>query len=314
MLTTFLIVFEQMMRILILLGTGFALNRLNLIPKATGQVLSRLVIMVFQPAIVLYTNLVECRVDSLAANRTVVLVGLAFCAVSMALAMLLSRRFGGGDPTQTGIYRYALSFPNTGAVATPLALAMSGTAGLFQLNLYLFFTGIFTYSWGVAQLQPAHARESLRAMMRKVINPVFLAMVIGLALGVLGVGEWLPGSVLEAMGSLGECYVPACLLVIGFSVGEHPIANAAGDRKVYLFTALRLLVIPGVFLLILRLLGAPDMVCLLTVLVYACPCGMNVVVYPTSYGQDCRTGLSMVLISSLASMLTVPVMYALATL
>ena len=82
--------------------------------------------------------------DSLAANSTVVLFGLGFCFVSMGIALLLARPFGAGDSAQTGIYRYAFTFPNTGAVATPLALAMSGTAGLFQLNLFLFFTGIFT--------------------------------------------------------------------------------------------------------------------------------------------------------------------------
>ena len=144
MLTTFLIVFEQMIRILILMAVGFALNRLNLIPKAAGQVLSRLVTLLFLPALVLHTYMVECRVDSLAANSVVVLFGLGFCIVSVCLSLVLARPFGEGDPARTGVYRYAVTVPNTGAVATPLVLALSGTAGLFQQNLYLFFT-IFCY-------------------------------------------------------------------------------------------------------------------------------------------------------------------------
>ena len=38
---------------------------------------------------------------------------------------------------------------------------------------------------------------------------------------------------------------------------------------------------------------------------------MNVVVFPASYGQDCETGASIVMISSLGSIITVPLMYAL---
>ena len=47
------------------------------------------------------------------------------------------------------------------------------------------------------------------------------------------------------------------------------------------------------------------------VLAIAGPSGMNVVVFPASYGQDCETGASIVMISSLGSILTVPVLYAL---
>lgn len=49
----------------------------------------------------------------------------------------------------------------------------------------------------------------------------------------------------------------------------------------------------------------------LVALTFAGSCGMNVVVFPSSYGQDCRAGASVVLISSLCSILTVPIIYAL---
>ena len=38
---------------------------------------------------------------------------------------------------------------------------------------------------------------------------------------------------------------------------------------------------------------------------------MNVVVFPASYGRNCETGASIVMISSLLSILTVPLLYAL---
>lgn len=49
----------------------------------------------------------------------------------------------------------------------------------------------------------------------------------------------------------------------------------------------------------------------LVVLTFSCPSGMNVVVFPASYGQDCKTGASIVLLSCLGSVITVPILYAL---
>jgi len=49
----------------------------------------------------------------------------------------------------------------------------------------------------------------------------------------------------------------------------------------------------------------------MAVIAFSGPSGMNVVVFPASYGQNCETGASIVMVSSLGSILTVPLMYAL---
>ena len=314
MLQSFLTVFEQMFRILILLAVGFAFNKLHLIPREAERVLSRLVTLLFLPAIVLHTNLVECRVDSLAQYSELVLYGALLCFLSIGLAYAFSGQFARGDSYLKGVFRYALTFPNTGAVGTPLVLAMFGTAGLFRYNLFLFVNTILTYSWGIMQLQPSHKREGVASALRKTLNPTFLAMVLGLVLGVLGAKTWLPSVVIDTVGSLGGCYTTVSLLLTGYVVGDYSVSQALGSRRVYVYTAVRLLVIPGVFLLLLRVLNAPAEACVMAALTYACPCGMNTVVFPASYGEDCRTGVSMVLISSLCSIITAPLIYALATL
>lgn len=312
-LQSFLTVFEQMFRILILIGVGFAFNKLNLIPKEAGRVMSRLVTLLFLPAIVLHTNLVECRIDSLAQYSNLVLYGGVFCLVSVGLSYLFSGKFARGDNYIKGVYRYAISFPNTGAVGTPLVLAMFGTAGLFRYNLFLFVSTIVTYSWGIMQLQPSHKREGgVLNTLHKVINPTFVGMILGLVLGVLGAKTWLPSVVIDTVDSLGGCYTTISLMLTGFTIANYPFAQTLGSRRVYIYTAARLLVIPCVFLFALRLINAPVEACIMTALTYACPCGMNTVVFPASYGEDCHSGASMVLISSICSILTAPLVYALA--
>jgi len=59
MLTAFLTTLEQMTRILLFLIVGFGLNRLHILPKGAGAGISRLVTMVFLPALLIYTNMTE---------------------------------------------------------------------------------------------------------------------------------------------------------------------------------------------------------------------------------------------------------------
>ena len=310
MLQSFLAVFEQMFRILILLSVGYILNKLHLLPKEAERVMSRLVTLLFLPGIILYTNLVECRIDSLAQHSELVLYGAALCLVSIGVAYLFSGLFARGDNYLKGVYRYALTFPNTGAVGTPLVLALFGTAGLFRYNLFLFVSTLLTYSWGIMQLQPSHKREGVINSIRKILNPTFVGMVLGLVLGVLGAKEWLPSVVIDTVGGLGDCYVPVSLLLTGYTIADYPFAQTLGSRRVYIYTAVRLLVIPCIFLAILRLIHAPQEACIMAALTYAC--GMNTVVFPAAYGEDCQSGASMLLISSLCAIFTAPLIYALA--
>ena len=48
---------------------------------------------------------------------------------------------------------------------------------------------------------------------------------------------------------------------------------------------------------------------LIMVVLYACPCGLNTIVYPATYGGDTKTGASMACISHTLSVITIPLMY-----
>ena len=81
------------------------------------------------------------------------------------------------------------------------------------------------------------------------------------------------------------------------------------NKKVYIVSALRLIVIPAVFVTALRLVGADKIVVTLALVLLSTPLGMNTIVYPASFGGDTKTGASMTMISSILSIITIPLMY-----
>lgn len=310
MVTTFLTTLGEMLRILLFLGIGYCFNRFRLATKAAEQILSKFVTLLFLPAMMLYTGIKEFRMENLLEYSQMILIGGLFTLLSVLLGLAVAKLFAKEDAYLKGVYRYALAIPNTGAVATPLMLAFFGTKGLFQFGMYSFVLSILTYSWGIMQLLPGEGRHNWLYYLRSIFNLNFIAKLLGIVLGALGAAQWMPAFVVNTAADLSSCYVPVALLLTGFSIADYPFSQILGDRRVWWFTLLRLIVIPMVFLALLLITRPPYMICLMTILAFACPCGMNVVVYPAAYGKDCRSGASMVLISSVLSILTVPLIYA----
>ena len=314
MINAFLTTLEQMGRILLFLVFGFGLNRLHILPKSASAGVSRLITMVFMPALLIYSNMTEFNLANVGQYSQLVLWGGLFMTIAILISYLLVGRFAKGNPLEHGVFLYGLTFPNTGAVGTPLILAIMGTVGYFQYNLFLLTMTIMTYAWGVGLFLSTERKNPVKRFFVNMFNPIFISMMIGLILGAVGAKNWMPTLVTGFMKDLGACYVPVSLLLTGFTVADYPLGEIFNRPKSYVFALFRLIIIPMAMLLLAYVFGLPKSIASLIAFTYAGPCGMNVVVFPASFGQDCRTGSSIVLLSSLCSVLTVPVIFALVQL
>ncbi|MCI8417855.1 MAG: hypothetical protein HFI33_10265 [Lachnospiraceae bacterium] len=308
---TFWAMFNQMTGLFALLLIGYSMNRLGLLPEHTEEVLSRLVTKLFLPALTIYTFMEECTVENLRTYGSWVVYGTMFVGASILLAILLAKLMARKNSYLEGIYRYVLAFPNTGGVGTPVVLALFGTAGLFQYQLFQLLNGIATYGWGIVQMIPNPPARKWTDHVKNICNPVFVSTAIGAVLGLTGAIRYLPPVVPSTLQTIGGAYSVLAMLLVGFVLGDYQVKDMVNGRPFYVVSLLRLLAIPCLYLAVLRLLHAPHMLCVMTCLVYACPCGMNTVVYPAAYGQDTRPGASMILISSALSMVTIPCIYML---
>ncbi len=311
MFEAFTLTLNQMLQILILLTLGFGMNKSRLVSREMGNVFSKFLTMLFIPSMTLYSNMMECKLTSLASNLPLVFYGTAFYLIGLFLSYPLAKCLSPNDLYMRGVYRYAMAMPNTAAVAVPILLSLYGMSGVFQFGLFAIAGSILTYSWGIAQMQPSHGKTSWRTNLAKCININTVAMIVGMILGLLGAPNWMPTFISDTVYDLSQCYIPVALLLAGFSIADYPLAEVFHNKKIYLYCLLRLLVFPTIFLLFLYIIKAPLIIATLTALTFASPCGMNVVVFPAAYKEDCQTGASMVLLSSLGSILTVPIIYVL---
>lgn len=310
MLETFGTVFSTMMGLLICLSIGYILRRFHLEPVNTPMVLSKLEIYVFMPAMVLSSFINSCNIQSLRENLPLFLFGLVCTVCSFFIGRLLCRLFS-RDRYEQKIYAYSLSVANFGYIGMPVVASLLGGQGLFEFNIFAICLNMLVYGYLVSSLVPEGKENPKNDLLRRIFNPVTVAMILGLVLGLTGLSRQLPGFLLNTLDDLSGCVGPVAMLLTGFVVGGFRLPEVLKIKKVYLVSFLRLLVLPMALVGIVWLLGGDKNACLLTMIAFSSALGLNTVVVPATYGGDTHLGAAMALISSVGCVFTLPLLYAL---
>ena len=312
---TFLATLSPMLVLFMCIVIGFILKKFRILPSNSGTVMSKLETYVFVPALTVSTFMNYCTVESLATHSNLILYSSIAVLLAMAIAIPLSHLFVKEGSYKRNIYKYALAFANCGFMGNAIVPAVLGAADEAILYKYLLFTlplSLAIYSWGIYILVPRG--EGHGGLLKNLLNPSIIAMLIGMILGLTGVGKYLPGFVVTVIDNCKVCMGPVAMILTGFVIGGYSIKELLKDKKVYVATGLRLIVLPAVILAVLWLLGASELVLTLALFAFATPLGLNTVVFPSAYGGDTKPGASMAAISHTLCVVTIPIMYALLTL
>lgn len=312
----FYLTLKQMLSMFTMITAGYIVRKKCKFPPNADNAIAKIETYVFVPALFLYVQMTQCTVESFREDYRLMLYGLAIVLFAIAIAFPLSKLFvprktgSAGEDYQRNIYRYALTFGNYGYLGTFVVLGIWGDTMLYKYMLFTALIGIICNSWGLYILVPKEQGASVWKNLRKgLTEPPIVALVLGIILGLTGAQKYIPEFFITAIDSAGDCQGPVAMVLAGFIIGGYDFKKLLTNTKVYIVTFLRLIVIPSVMMLILKLVGAPEDVLKLTLMAFAVPLGMNTIVYPATYGGDTETGASMTTISHTLSVITLPIMY-----
>ncbi len=289
---------------------GFILNKCRLVPKNSGEVLSKLENYIFVPALVFATFTEYCDINSLIENRGLIFYAILSLAFAYAIAIPLSMLFQKKGTYKNKIYQYALTFGNFSFMGNAIVPAIMGRGDhLFKYMLFTLPLLTAVYTWGVFVLTPKEKRQG--SIFKSLLNPIFIALLLGVIVGVFDLKNYIPPYVQSTINYFKSCMAPLAMFLTGFVVGGYEFKSLLRHKKIYIATVLRLFVIPVVLLAILKIFGAADYTIQLALIAYATPLGLNTVVFPEAFGGDSKPGASMAMISHIVCVISIPVMYAL---
>lgn len=296
---------NQMLVLFIFMALGFALNKKGILPSDSSATLSKLETYLFVPCLVFSVFYKYCTVENFKQKSVYILYGTAIMAVSLIIGIFLAKLFA-KDGYQRKIYTYSFAVANFSFMGNAVVLGVFGEEILFDYMIFTLPLNLYVYSIGTASLIPNEkgGKFSIKAF----INPIFISLILGAICGLTAVP--LPNFLTSAVSSAGACMSPLAMLLTGFVIGGYSLKKLASDKKVYLASAIRLIILPTIFMLILLALKTDNAIIRAALCATAMPLGLNTVVFPAAYGGDTTLGASMALISHLISIVTIPVMFA----
>lgn len=297
---------NQMALLLIFMLAGFVLCRMKLTPDNTAVVLSKLETYIFLPALNINNFMSHFTWENISSRWSSVLVGIVLMGVAVALAHLLAPRFT-KDAYAKRIYLYSFVIANIGYMGNAIIQGVYGDEMLFNYLIYTLPLVTFVYTAGVAWLKPGSNKISFKT----ILSPMFISLVIGAALGLSGIK--MPALLSNTLSSAASCMSPCAMILTGYIIGTFDLKALLKNKKIYVATFVRLMVIPAIMTAIVKLLGFNDTIVLCTLCAYCMPMGLNSVIFPASYGGDTKLGAGMALISHVLSVITIPVMFMLFT-
>lgn len=293
----------EMLVILFAIVLGYAANRMGIMGGEMDRKVSKLLLTFTMPCMIVAAVVTGEALPGLAEVLSILKVAVVFY-LTEAVFMLAVPRLLGGSPGQRGVWRYALAFPNVGFIGYPVAVALFGPEALFYAVVLALPFNLMSFALGPLLLTGAR-----RFQLRQVFSPCVVGSLLALALALSGLRPpALLGEMLEFVGGI---TVPLSLLLVGSLLAGLPAGQVFASPRLWVLSALRLLVMPVALWLILRNMDIGYMVLGVAVTQMAMPAAVNGSMLCMEYGGDTRCMAQITFVSTLASIVTIPIIAAL---
>lgn len=293
--------------------TGYAVIRFRILNENATQALSRFVIYVALPCLIIKTLAENLEPSLLPAMGLCTLAALGLSLGSLGLAYLLSRflpaqKLSGGR----GLLVSLSSIQNSGYLPIPLVMAILPGAheqaeALLFIFPYILVMGVIFWTVGVWLIPEQPLRDKKEAL-KRVVNPPVLALGFSFLFLNPGVRSGYNSiSVFsEAVGLLGETTIPLVLIVLGASFGNNSKTKAEQGLFMSFTCMMKLLLIPGLVLMGLKAAGIKGTFGTVLLLEAVMPAAMNHIVAAQEYGGDVPLTARVLFYQYMLSMVAVP--------
>jgi predicted permease len=298
--------FEVMLTLFAIVIVGYVAGKLGYMGGTFDKQLSKLVIDITCPALILSSAMTGELPD-----RRLILPLLAISVVTYVVltgVALLLPRYITGRKTDEGAVGFALMFGNVGFMGYPVVASIFGHEAVFYaavlnvVNTFAVFTVGTMLITGRNDVGPS-ARFQRKVLYSTPMLAAYLTMLI-VALELRGI----PGFVSQPLTMLGQVTVPAALLIIGSSMSQLPLRAMLGNRPVYVTTLMRLAVLPLAVYYLCRALGFAPYVVDINTVVIAMPVATYGTILCLRHGKDTTFITEVTFITTLLSMITIPLM------
>lgn len=294
------VLFQQIMIMYIFMFMGVILFKTKKLSLEGSKALGNILIYAVMPAVVIKAFLNEMTIERLKGLG----IAFGFSLAALLLAMIVSWFFFKKRP----IENFGASFSNAGFIGIPLVSALYGDEAVFYVSAFVALLNLLQWTYGVFVITQNKKAVSSKKILT---NPILISLVAGLILFVCQIQ--VPVIVLSSIQGIAGLNAPLAMFSLGTYLAQVSWKEIIINRYAYLSSIVRLLVIPLLTLGILSFVPSAYSTMKMAILIVAStPIGSNVAIFAQIHNQDYKQAVRIVCLSTLCSIVTMPMIMMLA--
>ena len=294
-----------MLTLLALVVVGYIAGKIGYLGGDFDRKLSRLVINVTCPALILSSAMTGELPDRQFILPLLLISTLTY--VVLTVVALLLPRYLTKRHTDEGAIGFALMFGNVGFMGYPVVASIFGHEAVFYAAVLNVVNTFAVFTVGTMLITGKGEVEGSRFEKKVLYSTPMLAAYLTMLIVALRI-DGIPEFVSQPLTMLGNVTVPAALLIIGSSMSQLPLRSLMGNGSVYATTALRLAILPLGVHYLMTALGFPAFVTNINTVVIAMPVATYGTILCLKYEKDTTLMTEVTFITTLLSMMTIPLL------
>jgi predicted permease len=286
-----------------LMGVGAVCRWTKLIDECSVKGMVNLLLLVVTPCLMIHVFQRPFNSSMLGSLGLAFLFAFAVHFIMIGVCVLTVRHKNGDT---LAVLKVASVFSNAGFMGIPLEQAILGDEGVFFGVVYVVVFNLMMWSWGGAKMGGS---VSCRMML---VNPGTIGIVLGLPLFLLSMK--LPTLLSSPVSMIADLNTPLAMLITGYYLAGAKLGMVLRTPSAYLTAVLRLVGCPVVMMAaLLPFRSVLDREMMLSLIIPAsAPVAAMVTMFACRYDRDVDMSVGIVCGTTLLSIVTMPVVIALA--
>lgn len=300
-----MVVFQTMLKLFLLLILGFVLFKCHIFDEYTNKKISALIVNVASPMLIISSI---AGVEG--SNKSIVFlmigVGILMYIGFIILGKIINRIFP-FPKKDWPVYECMVVFANTGFMGYPVLLDVFGQEAVFYASLIHMAFNFFVYTYAIMCLTKGDDSE-FKLNFKQLLTPGIILIFVGIFIYLFDIQ--LPSVLMDTINSVGSLTAPLSMMMIGSSLAVYPIKDSFTDWRSYVFAFVRLMIVPFVTMIMCRLLHIDAYYANITIITNAMPVGSMVLMLATQYNANVKIVTRNIVVSTLLSVITIPIVVA----
>jgi predicted permease len=260
--------------------------------------ISVLLMKIALPALIISSTNFERTSDVLPNTVSIFIISV----VSYLIAILFSTLIAKGlhfDKKRSNVFISLIVFGNVGFMGYPVTRAFFAEIGVFYTSIANLVFTLFLWTYGILLFDTKEKVD-----LRKLLNLGSISSFIALFMFLFQLR--LPYPIQTAVDLIGKMTAPLSMLLIGALIAEIDISKLVSDKKVYIVSLIRLVLLPFATAYGLKLLNFNTMVISICTLMAAMPSGATNAIFANQFDSEPLFASIGVFITTLLSIFTLP--------